>query len=269
MHHPRGWQTDLSHQRKARSYEIETHWYQRWADACNQACRVPRCYGLSAFEGERFILLEDLDGSGFPKRVEEPTIDEVKACLNWLARFHSKFLKCSPGKLWARGTYWHLETRPDEWRAMPEGPLKQHADWVDGELAACPWQTLVHGDAKLENFCFSVDSSSVAAVDFQYVGGGCGVQDVAYLFSSCFSESDCETHAQVLLDYYFMQLTDCLRKILSESDITQLIAQWRALYPVAWADFYRFLQGWSPGHWKMHGYSERMMREALRRRVPE
>ena len=34
-------------------------------------------------------------------------------------------------------------------------------------------------------------------------------------------------------------------------------------YPVAWTDFYRFLQGWSPGHWKLHRYSERLAREVL------
>ena len=38
---------------------------------------------------------------------------------------------------------------------------------------------------------------------------------------------------------------------------------WRALYPIAWTDFYRFLQGWSPGHWKLHRYSERLAREVL------
>ncbi|MGE9289409.1 MAG: choline kinase, partial [Puniceicoccales bacterium] len=35
------------------------------------------------------------------------------------------------------------------------------------------------------------------------------------------------------------------------------------LYPVAWTDFHRFLKGWSPGHWKIHGYSERLSRSVM------
>ena len=46
-------------------------------------------------------------------------------------------------------------------------------------------------------------------------------------------------------------------------DLLALEEDWRALYPVAWTDFYRFLKGWSPGHWKIHGYSARMTRAAL------
>ncbi|MFT5128254.1 MAG: hypothetical protein ACI8W8_001863, partial [Rhodothermales bacterium] len=46
-------------------------------------------------------------------------------------------------------------------------------------------------------------------------------------------------------------------------DANALEAEWRALYPLAWTDFFRFLQGWSPGHWKIHGYSQRLAREVL------
>jgi len=35
------------------------------------------------------------------------------------------------------------------------------------------------------------------------------------------------------------------------------------LYSVAWTDFYRFLKGWSPGHWKIHSYSERLAHEVV------
>ncbi|MEK9986815.1 MAG: choline kinase, partial [Opitutae bacterium] len=27
--HPRGWNTDLSRRRKLKSYQVETHWYER------------------------------------------------------------------------------------------------------------------------------------------------------------------------------------------------------------------------------------------------
>lgn len=40
--------------------------------------------------------------------------------------------------------------------------------------------------------------------------------------------------------------------------------EWRALYPVTWADFHRFLAGWAPSHSKVHRDTERMTRDALR-----
>jgi Ser/Thr protein kinase RdoA (MazF antagonist) len=134
-------------------------------------------------------------------------------------------------------------------------------------------QSLVHGDAKVANFCFSPsgphEQARVAAVDFQYVGRGVGVKDVAYLFSSCLDERESEARAEAWLDYYF----ECLsQEVMRRQEagrlpalirVAELEEEWRALYPVAWADFLRFLDGWAPGHYKIHGYSLRMARQAL------
>ena len=35
------------------------------------------------------------------------------------------------------------------------------------------------------------------------------------------------------------------------------------MYKYAWADFNRFLKGWSPGHWKMNDYVEEITKEVL------
>ena len=45
--HPRGWNTDLSHRRKLRSYQVETAWYEHWAGHCDAHCRIPRCLARS------------------------------------------------------------------------------------------------------------------------------------------------------------------------------------------------------------------------------
>lgn len=82
--------------------------------------------------------------------------------------------------LWKQGTYWHLSTRPEELAKMLDSPLKQHASHIDEKLDECSFKTIVHGDAKLANFCFTKSGTKSAAVDFQYVGGGCGMKDVAY-----------------------------------------------------------------------------------------
>ena len=187
---------------------------------------------------------------------------ELEACLSWLAHFHATFLHERPTGLWEIGTYWHLDTRPDELAELDDPELRAAAPAIDARLNASTFQTFVHGDAKLANFCFSVEGR-VAAVDFQYVGGGCGMKDVAYFISSCLHEDECERREASLLDYYFGQLRGALERRGKEIDFAALEDEWRSLYPVAWTDFFRFLQGWSPGHWKIHSYSERLARAVL------
>jgi len=100
-------------------------------------------------------------------------------------------------------------------------------------------------------------------VDFQYVGGGCGMKDVAYFLGSCLDESSCESEEDVLLDIYFDALRMALEERDSEVNADEVEEEWRELFPWAWADFHRFLMGWSPGHWKMSGYSEKMVERVL------
>ncbi|MDH3346259.1 MAG: DUF1679 domain-containing protein, partial [Kiritimatiellaceae bacterium] len=191
------------------------------------------------------------------------TDDELKACLKWLAAFHATFMNEKPDGLWPVGTYWHLDTRPDELDVMNDAELKRAAPAIDRQLNECRFQTLVHGDAKLANFCFSQDGENVAAVDFQYVGGGCGMKDVAYFISSCLDEEQSAAREGELLDYYFRTLQQFMGG--GSASFQALEKEWRAMYPVAWTDFFRFLQGWCPGHWKIHRYSQRLTREVLAR----
>ena len=261
--HPRGWDTDLSHQRKIKSYQVEMNWYRDWSHVCDEHCRVPVCLALESDDDEFLMVLEDLDASGFPRRLNSASMAEMQVCLRWLAYFHASFMGQKPKGLWGVGTYWHLDTRPDELSALTDGALKSAATQIDKLLQTARYQTFVHGDAKLANFCFSEQGDQVAAVDFQYVGGGCGMKDVAYFIGSCLHEADCERYEGTLLDYYFSQLGDALAYRQSNVNIADVEQEWRTLYPVAWTDFHRFVKGWSPGHWKIHGYSERIAREVV------
>lgn len=261
--HPRGWNTQASDQRKRFSYAVETAWYEQWAHHCNSSCRVPKCLAIGRAEGEVVMVMEDLVGAGYPKsspHVNEAVIGEV---LKWLANFHAMFMNRSPTGLWPSGTYWHLDTRPDELDAMTDEPLKRAARTLDHILNKTPFITFVHGDAKLSNFCFSRDETRAAAVDFQYVGGGCGMKDVAYFISSCLDEDECERQETALLDHYFNCLHQALEQHQPRVDATAVESAWRPLYKIAWTDFYRFLQGWSPNHWKSHDYSRRLASEVL------
>jgi len=261
--HPRGWNTDYSHLRKVKSYDVETAWYKNYASKCDETCRIPECIALEAKNNEVFMVLEDLDASGFDQRLSSISWQEIETCLKWLANFHATFLNKKPDNLWEIGTYWHLDTRPDELKIMDDTKLKAAAPIIDNKLNTAQYLTFVHGDAKLANFCFSEDGKKVAAVDFQYVGGGCGMKDVAYFIGSCLYEEDCEKLEKQVLDFYFTELKKAINNRESPINFNELEHEWRELYPWAWTDFHRFLKGWSPDHWKINSYSERLSRQVV------
>ncbi|MFK8055728.1 MAG: phosphotransferase [Saprospiraceae bacterium] len=255
QNHPRGWNSDVSHQRKVKSYAIEAAWYKNFSQG--SAARLPHCLAIQQESEDVLILLEDLDAAGFPLRKTAVNWDEISACLTWLAQFHASYMGRIPDGLWEVGTYWHLATRPQELAALDDYKLKEAASRIDQKLNACAYKTLVHGDAKLANFCFANDGH-VAGLDFQYVGGGCGMKDVAYFIGSCLNEEECERLEATILNTYFEQL-----HLAMGSKNEALETEWRSLYRVAWADFHRFLKGWSPGHWKINSYSERITAEVI------
>jgi len=259
--HPKGWNTALSHQRKLKSYQVERKWYQQYAQQTDTHCRVPQSLHAVEEGAELLLIMEDLNASGYHLRLDPDTVTmaDAKNCLAWLAHFHARFMSTTPDGLWPVGTYWHLDTRPDELERMENMPLKQAAKGIDQQLQNASYQTLVHGDAKLANFCFS-ETNEVAAVDFQYVGKGCGMKDVAYFISSCFDDEACEKYEEGLLNHYFKQLEIALDNTF---DYQKVKEEWDSLYHYAWADFYRFLDGWSPGHWKMHDYSKRLTQQVI------
>jgi hypothetical protein len=253
--HPRGWNTDLGHQRKIKSYKVEATWYDNYSKS--SAARLPQCLAIETKDDEVLMVLEDMDEVGYPLRKKAVKWEEITECLAWLAKFHASYLGKVPNGLWGVGTYWHLETRPQELTVLDDQILKEAAPLIDEKLNTSEYKTFVHGDAKLANFCFAKDGQ-VAGVDFQYVGGGCGMKDVAYFIGSCLNERECERLEAQILDTYFERL----QSELGERN-EALESEWRSLYRVAWADFHRFLKGWSPDHWKINSYSERVTAEVI------
>jgi hypothetical protein len=254
--HPRGWNNDIGHHRKLKSYEVETAWYETYSK--QSIARLPKCLAIERKDDEVMMVLEDLNEAGYALRKNTVTWEEISSCLKWLAQFHASYLGKVPNGIWKIGTYWHLETRPDELAVLEDQRLKEVASIIDEKLNTCEYKTFVHGDAKLANFCFAQDGQ-VAGVDFQYVGGGCGMKDVAYFIGSCLNERACERLEGKILDTYF----EYLQHELEEKN-EALETEWRSLYRIAWADFHRFLKGWSPGHWKINTYSEHVTREVIK-----
>ena len=260
--HPRGWNTNNSHNRKVKSYQVETHWYENWNHRCTAHCRVPKFIGSFSEGQDQWIILEDLNAD-FPLRKHHLNLEEVNVCLKWLANFHVTFLGQQPDGLWEVGSYWHLETRPDEFEKIEHQELKSKAHAIDELLNQCSYQTIIHGDAKLANFCFSENGEQIAAVDFQYVGGGCGMKDVAYFLGSCLSSAECENYEKELLDFYFSELQKAFELTPLDIDFKELEEEWRLLYPVACTDFTRFLLGWMPSHQKINSYNLNLMNSVL------
>ncbi len=255
--HPRGWDTDASRERKLKSFQVETRFYEHYAVQCKEDCAVARCYATESNEDGVTLLLEDLD-ENFPARRTSLSIEQAEVCLNWLAAFHALFMGSRDEAVWPTGTYWHLDTRADELAAMEAGELKDAAAKLDKTLNSTEFKTLLHGDAKVANFCFSDQGDAVSAVDFQYTGHGCGMRDVAYFLGSCLDEATLQANEEALLDMYFNALGNrfpAMRAALEK--------EWRPLYAVAGADFHRFLSGWSPEHAKLTAYSDSLVTKAL------
>jgi thiamine kinase-like enzyme len=257
--HPRGWNSDISHNRKIKSYQVEINWYKNHNHNLLDAYS-PRYITSGEQDDTKYLLLEDLAALGYvPKN--SISWEEVKLCLKWLAVFHAKYLGVKPEGLWNIGTYWHLDTRPDELEAMDEKKFKSSAQKINKKLNDSKFMTIIHGDAKLENFLFSKTATS--AVDFQYVGGGVGVKDLTYFLGSVYGSAELINNEEKCLDYYFKELSVALNSFHSSIDTKLVESDWRELYPFAAADFYRFLKGWSPDHQKLNSYSESIIKKVL------
>lgn len=265
--HPKGWNTPLSHKRKITSYQVEAHWYEQLAVQCHaqSGCHVPQLLGIKREQNTLILVLEDLNEYGLSQTYpsQDPasftypiSAKKITLTLNWFAQFHAKHMHTENAELWPIGGYWHVKTRLNELAAMKDTALKNAADHLHTTLENTEFKTLIHGDAKIANFCFSEDEDNVAAVDFQYVGAGCGIKDIFLFLTSVIPAAQCEAEISHYLDVYFNQLKAALQEQLSETNITALESEWRSLYDYACADYVRFLKGWSPNNWKINAYTQ-------------
>ncbi|PWY75980.1 hypothetical protein BO94DRAFT_523695 [Aspergillus sclerotioniger CBS 115572] len=112
--------------------------------------------------------------------------------------------------LWLNGGYTYLETRRKEYASLAQdvdsewsdalcrvldGDLVSVAEMVALVLSPCgrPMESYIHGDVKSENLFTNTQGNKVAFFDFQYVGLGLGVCDLAKLFT-------CSVPLEMLVD---------------------------------------------------------------------
>eukprot|EP00792_Barthelona_sp_PAP020_P013003 TRINITY_DN7934_c0_g1_i1.p1 TRINITY_DN7934_c0_g1~~TRINITY_DN7934_c0_g1_i1.p1 ORF type:complete len:292 (+),score=82.98 TRINITY_DN7934_c0_g1_i1:27-902(+) len=232
----------VSFQRKMKSYEVEISFYLKYSHLLFNFCKIPQILGSYKNGDKIYILLQDVKELSFDISTFSPNNKQIRLCLRWLAYFHATFMgidetETNENGLWNIGSYWHLDTRMEEYNRMSNGKLKKNAFIYDQQLKDAQYQTLIHGDAKMANFLFSCDD--VIGYDFQYVGRSCGMRDVAYLIGDFSSKRE-----NCFIDDYFQYLKEALENLNSKFDFNAVETEWRALYPIAKLDFQRFLEGW-------------------------
>lgn len=243
--------SSLDARRKRKSYHNELAFYRHVAPELlvQGCCAVPRPVELSAEKDTITLVLGDVSGE-FPVSREELSPPQARTALQWLARFHAEFWE-SPDKhqgLAKRGSYWYLDTRPEELKRVDSRRYKRLlrcAPALDARLKGVVFEhgqraysprylTLVHGDFKPANLQFSRDGSRCVAYDFQYTGRGYGALDLCYLLFP---------HGLIdrgLLGHYHQALLSALTPGHIAPSLEQLVE----MVELSFLDFFRFLLGW-------------------------
>lgn len=191
--------------------------------------------------------------------------------------------------VWLNGGYTYLATRRMEYSSLANDhdaewnePL---TDWVDdeslsiSEIAAMflaprvsgwspieGYQTLIHGDVKSENLFTSTSGEQVAFYDFQYVGLGLGVCDLAKLFTCSVPLSMLITDRSVPLELKMQPGEKQLLKLYWKRlrDIGKQEYKWEIFvrhWETALVDWLRFQASW--GFWGNTEWLEARVRSIL------
>ena len=109
---------------------------------------IQKCFIIAIFQ--RIIILEDLKTNypGLKPNGSKISETECEQLLEWMTSFHSHWMSRGDrtfDELWEKGSYWHLATRAEEWKSMPNGPLKNAAQKIDLTIQKCKFKTLIHG----------------------------------------------------------------------------------------------------------------------------
>ncbi len=239
--------------RKAVSYQVEANFYNNVAPKLisDHGLAIPSPYYVeeNGTNGQVTICMSRLEGSSGSVCSD----DEINAVLRWMAVLHAATWGVKADQfvqedgLHPIGSYWHLDTRPDEHDNMPrrgwEGRLKRAARAIDGRLKRDSMQCCIHGDAKDANMLFSRDGNNetfVTMYDFQYVGKAPPTIDLAYFF--CVAAS-CGDNNREYLKYYHKELLSRL----DGKDVKPEFEELEDCLALAFCDFQRFMSGW--GGW--------------------
>lgn len=240
-------------ERKAFSYLVEANFYDNVASKLisDHGLAIPTPFHVERAQNDEVtICMSRLEGR--PGGLGSD--DQVHAVLRWLATLHAATwgsdrvdALVSTDGLQPTGSYWYLDTRPDEHDSMSrrgwEGRLKRAARAIDGRLKRDRMQCVVHGDAKDANMIFTKGKDGVEEVfmyDFQYCGKAPPTVDLAYFF--CVAVG-CGGDYGDYLGYYHGELT----RRLGPDDYRPSMKELEDSLAIAFCDYQRFMSGW--GNW--------------------
>uniref|UniRef100_A0A7S2UTP8 CHK kinase-like domain-containing protein n=1 Tax=Fibrocapsa japonica TaxID=94617 RepID=A0A7S2UTP8_9STRA len=277
---PRG-EDGVSHQRKLHSYQVEAEFYRSVAPRFLEAVRaesghqggplfagVPTPHHVSS-DSDRFVfVLSDLE----PLYPEDGGLSKTQTwtALKWLAAFHACFWEADEAGLWAEGSYWHFETRQDEWHSMGRSWARLHdaAPGLDRRIQGLDRggganrsrrnRTLVHGDPKSANIMCTQDGNSCGMYDFQYCGGGFGSRDLVYMLVSSCPSRTLDTSFNEMLQFYHDEL--CQRLPAAKAADFPL-AELEMQFDLCLLDYVRFMAGW--GMWGNTSWANRRADQIL------
>jgi hypothetical protein len=251
--------------RKAASYQVEVSFYA--SEYCKDLAKLGICcqglYAEDAGNGDITILMDPLPNQSLHYMAG----DVARAAVRSVARLHCYFWgndradSAVQNGLAEQGTYWYLDTRPDEYDSMSNsglsGKLKKAALQIDRALKGHKYQTICHGDLKACNMSLSSNPLYVTFVDFQYIGKACPAKDLAYLFCCGLDVDDdfVERQEIELLQLYIDELyaNDVGRGNKAPLPTLQGL---KIALDLAYCDLYRWMLGW--GIWGNSFLSERV-----------
>lgn len=228
--------------RKAASYQVEANFYENYANDLidNHDLPLPRPHHVEHNGNQTIICMSKLEQDNARHHGTTNNVDEQ--VIKWLARLHASTWESNAEGLQPIGSYWYLDTRPDEHADMPrtgwQGRLKRAARAIDGRLQRDSMQCIIHGDAKEANILWT-DHGEVAMCDFQYCGKGPPTRDLAYFLCSSTNAQD----EEALLKVYYDELIELLPNTATRPSFEQL----QESLELACCDYARFMSGW--GFW--------------------
>jgi len=231
---------------------------------------------LSGFHGFWWSRIQDLDR---PSLVLPP-LEEVRR----------DGQDATQKSVWLNGGYTYLATRrkeyadlaaddDSEWNSALTQQLGTRNESISelvatllaptgsGSSSTASYQTLIHGDVKSENLFTSESGEQVAFYDFQYIGLGLGVCDLAKLFTCSVplsmlvkdrnvpKELSMQDGERILLERYWLRLKDVDKK---DYPWETFVMHWET----AIVDWLRFQASW--GFWGNTEWLEARARSILK-----
>jgi hypothetical protein len=231
---------------------------------------------LSGFHGFWWSRVKDLTNSSLVL----PPLEEVQ----------QDGQDASEKTVWLNGGYTYLATRRREyanlamdeesaWSAVLTTQMKNDTQSISEKVAAFltpslssptpieRYQTLIHGDVKSENLFTSKSEEEVAFYDFQYVGLGLGVCDLAKLFTCSIPlsmlvtsrniphELSMQSGERTLLERYWKRLKETGKR---DYEWSTFVLHWE----IALVDWLRFQASW--GFWGNTQWLEARVRSILK-----